>query len=84
MTDLYDLPKDILVKIISTIQEQTEERYEKIIEERNFFNDFLIKRGYRIQKCSFSGCSERFICRYFESVKTTWTCKKHFSLTSSK
>ena len=31
MTDLYDLPKDILVKLISTIQEQTEKKYEKIV-----------------------------------------------------
>jgi hypothetical protein len=47
MEELYKLPKDMLVKLIFTIQEETEkkckEKYEKIIVKDNYERLFMIK-----------------------------------------
>lgn len=47
--DLYSLPKDMLVKMISTIQEETEKKYK-------FHVDFYEKVKSCVDRCSVPGC----------------------------
>ena len=68
-SDLYSLAKDMLVKLVSTIREDTikeiskeisnkyEEKIEKLEEKIDFFRDFIEdESNFEYTRCSFFGC----------------------------
>jgi hypothetical protein len=91
--DLYNLPKDMLVKLVSEIQEETEKRckeiYEKVIREENhlhsyssncdFCESFLLhdKDGKFSYTSEYNSMDDFKFCDYCGDISY---CKKHFYL----
>lgn len=63
--NLHDLPKDMLVKLVSTIEEETKKKYEDEIRKlrirESLCNKFLQETGFHIEKCSFPKCESLWI-----------------------
>jgi len=65
-TDLYSLPKDMLIKLVSTIREDTIKEVTDKYEEK--FN-FIMKSGNFIDECDFSDCDSLRILNNINGIK---------------
>ena len=78
-TDLYKLPKDMLVKLVSTIQYQTREDVEKehANQIREIFNEIDYYQSYSISYCCVDECDKYIV--YDENGKTLYSSSEIFS-----
>lgn len=63
MTDLYDLPKDMLIKLISTIQKETEDKHLCLVYQYRYYADLMKNSKYSIpiyEDCC-SGCGMKLL-----------------------
>ena len=76
-TDLYKLPKDILVKLIMTIQEQTKQDAEKEHQEhlRSIFEMIDYERNYTMDSCCVISC-DKYVVRDNSHILYTNTSEK--------
>ena len=83
------MPKDMLVKLVSTIKEETIKEYEEKMEEYkakfNFVKEFAKKSGVHIKECSFPNCNAtRIYDRYqlqdftFDFIISCKECNKFY------
>lgn len=95
-TNLYDLPKDILIKLLITVREDIEKEYiEEIIYLNKKIDTFReVAPGVEVNNCDFPNCKALY-CRNFETsyVKCSYMvrhfcdglyCDKHINIHECK
>lgn len=74
--DLYKLPKDMLIKLITTIEEETKNKYEV---KMKAYREILFISGIKYSICNEEGCGEKSISLPFQQCDYCFLsyCKKH-------